>query len=92
MRLKCPICGSRDAREYTYVGSADLLDRPEADAGVDAYHAYMHIRSNSAGLNAELWQHAMGCRAWLVVERNTTTHQIKSVRLARDVKGGGDAA
>ena len=92
MRLSCPVCGARDSREFTYLGSADLLDRPEPDAGGEAFDTYIHARKNPVGMNAELWQHSIGCRAWLLVERDATTHEIHSVRLARDVKGGGDAA
>ncbi|MGB0797310.1 MAG: sarcosine oxidase subunit delta, partial [Paracoccaceae bacterium] len=33
----------------------------------------------------ELWYHEQGDRSWLVVTRNTLTHQITHVELARDV-------
>ncbi|MBV03641.1 MAG: hypothetical protein CML45_04535 [Rhodobacteraceae bacterium] len=33
----------------------------------------------------ELWYHEQGDRSWLVVTRNTITHEITSVELARDV-------
>jgi sarcosine oxidase subunit delta len=32
----------------------------------------------------ETWQHTLGCRMWIVVERNTRTHDILSVRPAHD--------
>jgi sarcosine oxidase subunit delta len=46
---------------------------------------YVFERSNPAGLHRELWYHAAGCHAWLVVTRNIATHAISSVEIARDV-------
>lgn len=88
MRLDCPVCGVRDSREFTYRGSAALLDRPDGDAGEQAFFDYVHIRENPAGPNAELWQHSSGCRSWLHVVRNTVSHEVLSVQLAADVKRG----
>jgi sarcosine oxidase subunit delta len=33
----------------------------------------------------ELWYHAAGCHAWLVVSRDTRTHEIFDVKVAQDV-------
>ena len=82
MRLSCPICGARDVREFTYRGDAVLMERPEVE---DGFYDYVHTRANVAGETAELWHHAMGCSAWLRVVRNTVTHEVVSVELARDV-------
>ena len=41
--------------------------------------------SNPAGLHRELWYHEQGDRSWLVVTRDTVSHEITSVELARDV-------
>jgi sarcosine oxidase subunit delta len=84
MRLTCPFCGERDLREFAYRGSAKLLARPSGDASAAAFHDYLNIRDNPAGPNAELWQHAWGCRAWLRVVRDTRTHLVLDVGLARD--------
>ena len=84
MRLICPLCGARDLREFTYLGSAKLLNRPAADAGAEAFHDYVHLRDNPAGRNAELWQHAVGCSAWLRVERDTVSHEVFEVRLVKE--------
>jgi sarcosine oxidase subunit delta len=89
MRIKCPYCGERDADEFGYLGAASLK-RPDpgaADAG-KAFYEYVYVRDNPAGLNAEYWYHRAGCRSWLVVERDTRTHEIKSVALARPDAGG----
>jgi sarcosine oxidase subunit delta len=82
MRLRCPLCGERDLREFAYRGSAKLLARPPAEAGAAAWHDYLNIRENPAGPNAELWQHAWGCRAWLHVVRDTRDHAVLEVGLA----------
>ena len=87
MRINCPICGDRDRREYYYQGDAVRLDRPDADAGVAPWDDYLFLRENPVGKTRELWHHEGGCGAWLVVTRNTTTHAISAVALARDEKG-----
>ena len=86
MRLRCPICGERDRREFYYQGAAVALDRPAPDAGEAAWDDYLHLRENPAGLTEELWCHEGGCASWLVVTRDTVSHEISSVRLAEDVK------
>ncbi|SMX33401.1 sarcosine oxidase subunit delta [Actibacterium lipolyticum] len=90
MRLNCPLCGERDRREFYYMGHADYLNRPSEGAAPDAWDAYLHLRDNPAGLTRDLWFHEMGCSAWLVVERNTVTHEILSTTLATDVKEAGE--
>lgn len=91
MRLPCPLCGSRDSREFDYMGHAQALDRPEADAGAAVWDDHVHNRDNPAGPVRELWYHAFGCAAWLVVTRDTVTHAVAGAQLARDA-GRGDAA
>jgi sarcosine oxidase subunit delta len=88
MRITCPLCGSRDRREFTYYGADDYLRRPGEGAAPEAWDAYLHLRDNPAGVTRDLWYHDMGCSAWLVVERNTVTHVVLSVKLAADVQEG----
>ena len=59
MRICCPICGERDLREFHYEGSSKLIDRPEMGAGLVEFHDYLHLRDNLAGINEELWSHAV---------------------------------
>jgi sarcosine oxidase subunit delta len=87
MRITCPQCGSRDRREFYYMGSAVALDRPAAGASVEAWDDYIHNRDNPAGVTDDLWYHESGCSAWLVVTRNTVTHEILATRFASDVTG-----
>ena len=87
MRIKCPICGDRDMREYYYQGDAVMIHRPAPDAGDQVWDDYLHNRDNLAGDTRELWHHGAGCGEWVVVTRNTVTHAISNTALARDVKG-----
>jgi sarcosine oxidase subunit delta len=87
MRLRCPICGERDLREFYYQGAAIALERPAPDAGEAAWDDYVHLRDNPAGVTEELWHHSGGCGAWLKVKRNTVTHEVEDVVLATKAKG-----
>lgn len=87
MIIEHPLLGPRDSQEFVYLGDAGLIDRPDgmAEGAVDAFHDYLHLRDNPAGLHRELWFHEQGDRSWLVVTRNTVTHEIERVELACDV-------
>ncbi len=84
MRLPCPLCGDRDSREFSYMGAAVRLDRPTPDAGEAAWDDYLHLRDNPAGVTRDLWYHEGGCGAWLVVTRNTVTHEVLGAELAAE--------
>lgn len=87
MLINHPLLGLRDASEFVYLGDAGLMNRPDASAddALQQFHDYLHLRDNPAGLHRELWYHEQGDRSWLVVTRNTLTHEITAVELARDV-------
>jgi methylglutamate dehydrogenase subunit B len=83
MRIDCPFCGLRDAQEFAYLGDASpKRPDPSAPDAADAFFDYVYLRDNPAGPLAELWYHTSGCRAWLVVERDTRTHEILGTSLA----------
>lgn len=86
MRITCPLCGARDRREFYYQGDAVALARPAPDAGAEAWDNYLHLRDNRAGEIRDLWYHEAGCGSWLVVTRNTVSHEILSVALVSDEK------
>ena len=86
MIINHPLLGPRDAAEFVYKGDVSLIDRPDGlAASDDEMHDYMYLRDNPAGAHQELWYHEQGDRSWLVVTRNTITHEITHVELARDV-------
>ena len=87
MIINHPLLGPRDAQEFTYLGDASLIRRPdpEAEGAAEAFYEYQYLRDNPAGEHRELWFHEQGDRSWLVVTRDTLTHEISRVELARDV-------
>ena len=87
MIINHPLLGPRDSVEFVYLGDASLIERPnpEAEDAADQFHDYAYLRDNPAGELRELWFHEGGDRSWLVVTRDTRTHEIFEVELARDV-------
>ena len=82
MRLTCPLCGERDRREFYYKGAA--LRPPAGSAWSPEWDDHLHNRDNPAGETRDLWQHDGGCGAWLVVRRDTVTHEVLEVTLASE--------
>lgn len=91
MRITCPHCGPRDLVEFTYQGDGARTRPDPASGDADAWHAYVYERANPAGEHREIWQHAGGCRAHLLVVRSTLTHDVTSVVFARDAVTGAGA-
>jgi heterotetrameric sarcosine oxidase delta subunit len=88
MRIRCPWCGERGLEEFTYRGDATVRRPASLDTSAEqAWVDYVYLRDNPAGRHREYWYHGAGCHAWLVVTRDTRTHEILSVELA-----AGDAA
>ena len=86
MIIDHPYLGSRDASEFVYRGDAELLKRPDwsPNSSQEEFHDYLYLRKNPAGSHRELWYHEQGDRSWLVVTRNTLTHEISKVELVKD--------
>lgn len=87
MLIPHPLLGLRDAQEFTYLGDAALLQRPDgmAQDAAGNFNDYVYLRDNPAGVHRELWFHEQGDRSWLVVTRNTVTHEILAAELANAV-------
>lgn len=79
LRIHCPWCGPRDEPEFRWGGEMPGA-RPAARGEVSdtAWAEYLFLRDNPKGLIRERWLHALGCRQWFVVVRNTVTHEIRA--------------
>lgn len=82
LRIDCPFCGKRDHDEFSYEGDASVvypaIDNPDEKAWYEA----VFLRENPRGQHAEYWYHQQGCKMFLIVERDTVTHEITSVKAA----------
>lgn len=83
IRINCPFCGERDHSEFTYGGDGSIV-YPALDAPAEDWVAAVFQRENIRGVQTESWHHVSGCRQWLLVERDTMTHEIHSVRVAHE--------
>jgi heterotetrameric sarcosine oxidase delta subunit len=87
VRINCPFCGPRGNEEFTYLGDASVRrPDPVGPHAPQAFYDYVYTRDNPSGLHQEYWYHGGGCRSWLVVTRNTRTHDVSDVRLASQVR------
>ena len=75
--ITCPWCGPREETEFRHAGEGILLP---TDADNTAWTRALYYRSNPAGPYTERWVHVHGCRQWLRVLRDTTTHEMLSTR------------
>lgn len=87
LRIDCPVCGLRDESEFTYGGDASAALPSISDASPERWCEAVFVRENPRGAHRELWHHDLGCRQWLIIERDTLTHEIGACRLAREARG-----
>ena len=87
MRIHCPYCGERPAEEFTFQGDADVR-RPQGNepSQMDEWFDYVYLRENPRGRMKEYWHHSGGCRSWLIVDRDTESHEVFGVTAARERK------
>jgi sarcosine oxidase subunit delta len=82
MRLPCPFCGERDVSEFVCRGeAAPPRPDPETPDAQARFVDFLYARDNPCGPNREHWYHA-GCRRWLLVERDLTTHVVLAAAFA----------
>jgi methylglutamate dehydrogenase subunit B len=73
-QLVCPFCGPRELREFEF--------RKTVPSSGTTGFARVYLRVERLDLSVEHWQHVLGCRAWLLIERNPQNDRVLSVRLA----------
>ena len=69
--------------EFTWQGEPKLRPDPSTVIPVE-WRQYLYEQENRSGWVEERWKHGSGCRAYLIVERHTVTHEIRSVRAFDD--------
>lgn len=84
LRLPCPLCGLRDHAEFHFGGDAEPVRPRVRDDTHERWFRYVYLRENPRGAGREYWHHAFGCREWIIVERDTLTHEILGAILARN--------
>ena len=83
LRISCPVCGERDYTEFRYGGDARKRRPVHGMADLKVWHDYVFLFDNPKGAHREFWQHVVGCRQWLVLERDTATNVVGGAVLAR---------
>jgi methylglutamate dehydrogenase subunit B len=83
LRIACPLCGERDYTEFRYGGDADKRRPFHGTADLKAWDDYVFVFDNPKGRHREFWQHVVGCRQWLILERDTATNAVGVCELAR---------
>jgi sarcosine oxidase subunit delta len=74
LRIKCPFCGERDYTEFRYGGDASRERPAHGSTDRKVWCDYIFLFENPRGQHEEYWQHVLGCRQWLVLERSTATN------------------
>jgi methylglutamate dehydrogenase subunit B len=87
VNIVCPVCGERDYTEFRYGGDASKTRPPHGTTDARTWHDYVFLFENPRGPHLEFWQHVLGCRQWLVLERDTSSNQVGISRLAREAAG-----
>jgi methylglutamate dehydrogenase subunit B len=72
LEVPCPRCGPRPFEEFTFGGELRALSA--ADPVSDFVRVY--LRENAFGPQRERWFHALGCRRWVTVTRDTVENRI----------------
>lgn len=76
--IYCPYCEEhRDEEEFHVSGEAHLARPEDADNCSDEqWGRFLYFRTNQRGLYQEMWMHAVGCRKFFNIVRDTQTYEI----------------
>jgi heterotetrameric sarcosine oxidase delta subunit len=85
LRISCPFCGERDYTEFRYGGDATKPRPAHGTSDLGAWHDFVFLFDNPKGAHREYWQHVLGCRQWLVLDRNTATNSVGASHVPREV-------
>jgi len=77
LRIPCPWCGERDYTEFRYGSDASKKRPDHADMSATTWHDYVFVFDNPKGAHLEYWQHVLGCRQWLILERDTARNEVR---------------
>ena len=91
MIISCPLCGKRDYSEFRYGGDASKRRPAHGTIDLKSWHDYVFLFDNPKGAHREYWQHVLGCREWLVLERNTATNEVGRSHPAREAQMVGSS-
>ena len=78
LQIYCPYCEEhRQECEFHFKGQAHIK-RPEDPDNCDdkTWGDYLYFRENVRGVHDEMWVHALGCRKFFNITRNTVTYEI----------------
>ena len=74
--IPCVYCGPRPETEFKFDGE-HRPPRPDALAADDrAWADHLYFRTNAKGRSRERWVHSGGCGQWLIIDRDTATHEV----------------
>ncbi len=74
--ISCPWCGPRAHIEFRYHCDAEAVPRHGHNETDAEWQQRTWLRANHIGWHDEIWQHADGCRGWLMISRNNLTHAV----------------
>ncbi|HEY5904231.1 MAG TPA: sarcosine oxidase subunit delta [Actinomycetota bacterium] len=73
IEIPCSWCGPRPFTEFSFGGEWRELEAPDPESDF----ARVYLPENPEGWQRERWFHAMGCRTWTTVTRDTRTNAIE---------------
>ena len=74
LEIPCAHCGPRPVAEFLFGEIPRVPDSITDPDERDVDRGFMH--DNAEGRVVERWFHAMGCRRWTTIERDTRTDEV----------------